>query len=108
MAPKILIVLSSHDKLGNTGKPTGWYLPEFAHPYWIFSSAGAELTIASPKGGKAPLDPISVSMFKDDTDAVEFLKEKENMWSNTTKLSDLVGKVDDFDAIYYVGGHGRE
>jgi putative intracellular protease/amidase len=108
MAPNILIVLSSHDKLGDTGKPTGWYLPEFAHPYWIFTAAGAEVTIASPKGGEAPLDPISVSMFEKDEEAQRFLREKKEMWKHTVKLSDLVGKSSQFDAIFYVGGHGRK
>lgn len=61
-APKILIVLTSHDKIDKLGKDTGWFLPEFAHPYWVFEEAGANMTIVSPKGGKAPLDPSSVEM----------------------------------------------
>ncbi|KAK1045066.1 hypothetical protein LTR74_018223 [Friedmanniomyces endolithicus] len=60
MAPKVLIVLSSHEKLGDTGKKTGWYLPEFAHPYYKLEGK-ADLTIASPKGGAAPLDESSES-----------------------------------------------
>jgi putative intracellular protease/amidase len=65
------------------------------------------MTIASPKGGEAPLDPISVDMFKEDGDAMKFFKEESAQWKSTTKLSDLHGKADEFDAIYYVGGHGR-
>lgn len=107
MAPRVLFVLTSHDKMGNTGKPTGWYLPEFAHPYYKLEGK-AEIVIASPNGGAAPLDPSSVEATKEDAESVKFLKEKEALWTNTQKLSDFVGKADSFDAIFYVGGHGRE
>jgi len=105
MAPKILFVLSSHNKLGDTGKPTGWYLPEFAHPYYKLEGK-TDITIASPKGGEAPLDPSSVEAFKEDAESTKFLKEKEALWKNTEKLSSFAGKADQFDAIFYVGGHG--
>ncbi|KAK4560998.1 hypothetical protein LTR86_004953 [Recurvomyces mirabilis] len=97
--PKILVVLSSHNKLGNTGKPTGWYLPELAHPYYKFQAANAQITIAPPAGGEAPLDPISISMFKDDGEAQKFLREEKKVWDATEKLSGLVGKAGDFDAM---------
>jgi len=98
-------VLSSHNKLGDTGKPTGWYLPEFAHPYYKLEGK-TDMTIASPKGGEAPLDPSSVEAFKEDAESTKFLKEKEALWKNTEKLSSFAGKADQFDAIFYVGGHG--
>ncbi|RKU48815.1 hypothetical protein DL546_006653 [Coniochaeta pulveracea] len=105
MAPKVLIVLTSHSKLGDTGKPTGWYLPELAHPYDVLVDAGFELTIASPAGGEAPLDPASVEMFKEDAASVAFLRNKQ-LWENTTPLADFLGKADEFDAIFIPGGHG--
>ncbi|KAH9837496.1 Glyoxalase activity of DJ-1 [Teratosphaeria destructans] len=105
MAPKVLFVLSSHEQLGNTGKTTGWYLPEFAHPYYKLEGK-ADITIASPKGGAAPLDPSSVEMFKEDAESSKFLKEKESLWKNTEKLSNYLGKAHQFDAVFYVGGHG--
>lgn len=105
--PKVLFVLTSHNKMGDTGNPTGWYLPEFAHPYYKMEGK-ADMTIASPKGGEAPLDPSSVEMFKEDAEAQKFLNEKESLWKNTQKLSNFVGKAKDFDAVLYVGGHGRE
>lgn len=103
---KVLFVLSSHGQMGDTGKPTGWYLPEFAHPYYKLEGK-TDIIIASPKGGEAPLDPSSVEMFKSDAEASKFLREKESLWKNTEKLSDFVGKADEFAAVFYVGGHGR-
>ncbi len=103
---KILMVLTSHDKLGDTGKKTGFWLEEFAAPYYVFKDAGAEITIASPKGGQPPLDPSSdtedaqtpaTDRFKKDDDAQKAL-------ANTNVLStiDTAG----FDAVFYPGGHG--
>ena len=106
MAPKVLFVLTSHNQLGNTGKPTGWYLPEFAHPYNVLEKAGVDITIASPKGGEAPLDPSSVEAFKNDEASQNFLKNKESLWKNTHKLSDFAGKAKDYSALFFVGGHG--
>jgi putative intracellular protease/amidase len=102
--PSVLFVLTSHNKLGDTGKPTGWYLPELAHPYHVLRNK-VNITVASPKGGEAPLDPASVEAAKDDV-SVNFLKNDEQVWKNTQKLSDFSGKAKDFDAIFYVGGHG--
>lgn len=103
--PNVLIVLSSHSQLGDTGKPTGWYLPEFAHPYYELSPF-CNITVASPAGGKAPLDPASVEAFKDDAQSRTFLNNKQQLWEETKKLSDFVGKSGEFDAVFYVGGHG--
>ncbi|KAK2809936.1 hypothetical protein FQN50_003350 [Emmonsiellopsis sp. PD_5] len=103
MAPKVLVVLTSQEKIPATGAPTGWYLPEFAHPYDVLKDK-TELVIASPKGGAAPLDPGSVQLFIEDPVSSAFVKEKEALWTNTVKLSDV--KAADFDAIFYVGGHG--
>ncbi|AWF81082.1 type 1 glutamine amidotransferase domain-containing protein [Microbulbifer sp. A4B17] len=103
---KILMVLTSHDELGNTGKKTGFWLEEFAAPYYIFKDAGAEVTLASPKGGQPPLDPKSdepdfqteaTHRFQSDVDAQQLL-------ANTHKLSDM--NAADFDAVFYPGGHG--
>src|SRR6266481_4250679 len=103
---KILMVLTSHDRLGNTGRKTGFWLEEFAAPYFVFRDAGVELTLASPKGGQPPIDPKSdlpenqtpaMARFKQDQDAQRAL-------SQTVKLADM--KSQDFDTIFYVGGHG--
>jgi len=103
---KILMVLTSHDTLGDTGKKTGFWLEEFAAPYYVFKDAGAEITLASPKGGQPPIDPSSDSedaqtddtrRFKDDSEAQKHL-------ANTQTLSEM--SVDGFDAIFYPGGHG--
>ncbi|KAJ6016176.1 hypothetical protein N7540_010767 [Penicillium herquei] len=104
MAPNVLVVLTSHDEIPGKG-PTGWFLPEFAHPYDVLSKK-TNLTIASPKGGVAPLDQGSVQMFAADPSSQNFLKNQEALWTNTEKLSDIVPRVGEFDAIFYVGGHG--
>jgi len=103
--PKVLFVLTSHAELGNLGKPTGWYLPEFAHPYNKLAPH-TDIVVASPKGGEAPLDPSSVEASKDDEESQKFLKEKTELWKNTEKLSDFLGKTGEFAAILFVGGHG--
>src|SRR5690554_2071307 len=103
---KILIVLTSHDRLGDTGKQTGFWLEELAAPYYAFVDAGAEVTLASPKGGQPPLDPKSnepdaqtkaTERFKADTAAMQDLAQ-------TRKLSEV--SIADFDAVFYPGGHG--
>ncbi|KAJ9115804.1 hypothetical protein QFC22_004945 [Naganishia vaughanmartiniae] len=101
---KILVVLTSADKLPN-GKPTGWYLPELAHPYYELKD-DFELTLVSPAGGAAPLDPASVEAFKSDELATKFLSDPEaqKLVKNTTKLASV--DPSKFDAIFYVGGHG--
>ncbi|KAI8660204.1 DJ-1 protein-PfpI domain-containing protein [Fusarium keratoplasticum] len=110
MAPKVLVVLTSRDKMDN-GNPTGWYLPEFAHPYYDLvgedeSNPKAEIVVASPAGGKAPLDEVSIKMFENDPESVKFLNEKKSLWENTRPLSEFLGKASEFDAIFYPGGHG--
>jgi putative intracellular protease/amidase len=106
MAKKVLVVLTSHDQLGDTGRKTGFWLEELAAPYYTFKDAGVELTLASPKGGQPPLDPKSddpaaqtdaTRRFKDDALANEQL-------ANTAKLSEV--SAVDYDAIFYPGGHG--
>lgn len=103
--PKILFILTSHSKFGDSDKPTGWYLPEFAHPYEVLASK-ADIFVASPAGGEAPLDPGSVQATKEDSISQNFYKEKEYLWKNTDKLENYIGKAADFDLIYVVGGHG--
>ena len=103
---KILMVLTSHDQLGNTGRKTGFWLEEFAAPYFVFRDAGFELTLASPKGGQPPIDPKS-DLPENQTPAMARFKqdrEAQKKLSQTAKLSDM--KADNFDTIFYVGGHG--
>lgn len=102
--PQILFVLSSCDKFEN-GKPTGWYLSEFAHPYEVLKDTFS-ITVASPSGGAAPLDPSSIDAAKDDSVSVNFHKTQSALWSDTAKLSDLTGRGSEFAAVFYVGGHG--
>jgi putative intracellular protease/amidase len=103
---KVLMVLTSHDQLGNTGRTTGFWLEEFAAPYFVFRDAGVDLTLACPKGGQPPVDPKSdlpenqtpaMTRFKQDKKAQEALAQ-------TVKLEDM--NADDFDTVFYVGGHG--
>jgi putative intracellular protease/amidase len=103
---KILMVLTSHDQLGTSGQKTGFWLEEFAAPYYVFKDAKADITIASPKGGQPPLDPKSdeedfqtdaTRRFKADSDA-------QSVLANSLKLADI--SAADFDAVFYAGGHG--
>ena len=103
---KILMILTSHDKLGNTGEKTGFWLEEFASPYYVFKDAGAEIILASPLGGQPPLDPKSdapdfqteaTHRFKSDSAAQALL-------ANTLKLAAVTAV--DYDAVFYPGGHG--
>ncbi|MDS7595437.1 type 1 glutamine amidotransferase domain-containing protein [Agrobacterium tumefaciens] len=103
---KILMVLTSHDKLGDTGKKTGFWLEEFAAPYYTFLDAGAEITLASPKGGQPPIDPKSDTP-EGKTELTERFKvdpAAQKALAHTVKLSTVAEK--DFDAIFYPGGHG--
>ena len=103
---KILMVLTSHDQLGNTGRKTGFWLEEFAAPYFVFRDAGVQLTLASPKGGQPPIDPKSDEP-ENQTDAMtRFKKDKtaQEALANTVKLSSV--KAEDFDTVFYPGGHG--
>jgi putative intracellular protease/amidase len=103
---KILMVLTSHDQLGNTGRKTGFWLEEFAAPYFVFRDACAQITLASPKGGQPPIYPKS-DLPENQTDAMTRFKKDEKAQaalSQTVKLADM--KSEDFDTIFYVGGHG--
>ena len=103
---KILMVLTSHDQLGNTGRKTGFWLEEFAAPYFVFRDAGVDLTLASPKGGQPPLDPKS-DLPENQTPAMTRFKKDEaaqKALANTVKLADV--KAEDFDTVFYPGGHG--
>lgn len=103
---KILMVLTSHDQMGDTGHKTGFWLEEFTAPYYVFRDAGADITLASPKGGQPPVDPNSEAedaltettrRFQADAHAKESL-------ASTKKLADV--DMNDFDAVFYPGGHG--
>ncbi|PWE45669.1 type 1 glutamine amidotransferase domain-containing protein [Pseudomonas prosekii] len=103
---KILMVLTSHDQLGNTGKKTGFWLEEFAAPYYTFKDAGAQLTLASPKGGQPPLDPKSDEPDAQTAATERFRKDSaaQSALASTVVLSSV--KAEDFDAVFYPGGHG--
>ena len=103
---RILMVTTSHDQLGNTGRKTGFSLEEFAAPYFVFKDAGVELTLASPKSGRPPVDPKSdlpenqtsaMARFKQDKAARQALVQ-------TVRLADM--RAENFDTVFYVGGHG--
>jgi putative intracellular protease/amidase len=103
---KILMVFTSHDILGKTGRKTGFWLEEGAAPYYVFRDAGVDLTLASPKGGQPPVDPKS-DLPENQTDAMARFKqdpEAQKVFANTAKLADM--RAEDFDAIFYPGGHG--
>ncbi|KAF2636599.1 ThiJ/PfpI family protein [Massarina eburnea CBS 473.64] len=102
--PNILFVLTSHNKLGKLDTPTGWYLSELAHPYHVLHPK-ANITVASPLGGEAPVDPASVEATTDDI-SVDFLNNRSEVWKTTQPLHTFLGKSDSFDALFYVGGHG--
>ncbi|MGH8333500.1 MAG: type 1 glutamine amidotransferase domain-containing protein [Pseudomonas sp.] len=103
---KILMVLTSHDQLGNTGKKTGFWLEEFAAPYFAFKDAGAQLTLASPKGGQPPLDPKSDEPDAQTAATERFRKDPaaQSALASTALLSSA--RAEDYDAIFYPGGHG--
>ncbi|MDX2482689.1 MAG: type 1 glutamine amidotransferase domain-containing protein [Pseudodonghicola sp.] len=103
---KILMVLTSHDQLGETGKKTGFWLEEFAAPYYVFKDAGTEITLASPKGGQPPIDPVSddENAQTDDTRRFKSDAAAQQQLAATLKLSDVT--EEGFDAIFYPGGHG--
>ena len=101
-----MLVLTSHDQLGNTGRKTGFWLEEFAAPYYVFRDAGVELTLASPKGGQPPVDPKS-DLPENQTPAMARFKQDpraQKELAQTVKLDTI--KAEDYDTIFYVGGHG--
>jgi putative intracellular protease/amidase len=103
---KILTVLTSHDQLGDTGKKTGFWLEELAAPYYAMKDAGAEIVLASPKGGQPPLDPKSddADAQTEDTRRFKADAEAQAALASTVELASV--KADDFDAVFYPGGHG--
>ncbi|WP_338362536.1 type 1 glutamine amidotransferase domain-containing protein [uncultured Pseudoalteromonas sp.] len=106
MAKKILMVLTSHSELGNTGEKTGFWVEEFAAPYYAFVDAGAEVTLASPAGGQPPIDPTS-TLADFETEATKRYDNDsaaQTLMANTKVLSEV--NADDFDAVFYPGGHG--
>jgi len=102
----VLMVLTSHDQLGDTGKKTGFWLEELASPYYCLKDAGVQVTLASPRGGQPPLDPKShePDFQTDDTRRFDGDPEAQAELANTAKLSEM--NVEDFDAVFYPGGHG--
>ena len=103
---KVLIVITSHDQLGDTGEKTGFWLEEFACPYYQLKDAGASLILASPRGGQPPLDTKSDApdFQTDDTRRFASDQEAQQELANTIKLAEV--KAEDFDAVFYPGGHG--
>lgn len=103
---KILMVLTSHDTLGNTGEKTGFWLEEFAAPYYVFLDAGAEVTVASPKGGMPPIDPKSDDPNNQTPAQDRFRADKsaQNVLAKTVRLDTV--SADDYDTVFYPGGHG--
>lgn len=102
----VLIVLTSHDQLGDTGNKTGFWLEEFASPYYYLLNAGVSVTLASPLGGQPPVDPKShePGFLTDDTRLFDNDQAAQAALANTAKLSDM--EVEEFDAVFYPGGHG--
>jgi putative intracellular protease/amidase len=103
---KVLFVLTSHDELGDTGKKTGFWIEEFAAPYYNLLDKGVKITVASPKGGKAPIDPKSKAEASQTEATKRFNKDKiaQDLINTTVQLGDV--KAEDFDAVFYPGGHG--
>lgn len=102
----ILMVLTSHDTLGNTGRKTGFWLEEFAAPYYVFTDAGATVTVASPKSGQPPIDPKSDDPANQTPAQNRFKADKaaQEVLAQTKRLSEM--SAEDFDTVFYPGGHG--
>ncbi len=103
---KVLMILTSHSELGNTGKKTGFWIEEFAAPYFTLKDAGVNITLASPKGGQPPIDPKSAEPDAQ-TDATRRFNDDQDLQAllaQTKKLSEM--NADDFDAVFFPGGHG--
>jgi putative intracellular protease/amidase len=103
---KILMVLTSHDKLGDTGEKTGFWLEEFAAPYYVFKDAGADVTVASPQGGQPPIDPKSDDPNNQTASQDRFKADKQaqDVLANTRRLDSV--SAADYDTVFYPGGHG--
>ncbi|MCM4152392.1 type 1 glutamine amidotransferase domain-containing protein [Arenibacter sp. N53] len=102
----ILFVLTSHDKLGDTGKKTGFWIEEFANPYYTLLDKGVDITLATPKGGAAPIDPSSDTPDASTKDTERFKNDAvaQNKIKNTLLLAEI--NTNDYDAVFYPGGHG--
>lgn len=102
----VLFVLTSHDKLGNTGEKTGFWIEEFASPYYFLTDKGVEVTLASPAGGQPPIDPTSDKPENQTEATIRFKADEalQEKLSKTQKLSEV--KAEDYDAVFYPGGHG--
>ncbi len=105
-SPRVLMVLTSHDRLGETGAKTGFWLEEFAAPYYAFIDAGVEVTLASPAGGRPPLDPTSTEADHQTNSTRRFRADQDakSRLAATVPLAEV--DPDDFDAVFYPGGHG--
>ena len=103
---KILFVLTSHDQLGNTGEKTGFWIEEFASPYYYLVDKGVDVILASPKGGQPPIDPTSDKPENQTDSTIRFKADNalQEKLSKTHKLSEI--SSDDYDAVFYPGGHG--
>jgi putative intracellular protease/amidase len=103
---KILIVLTSHSQLGNTDEKTGFWIEEFAAPYYIFKDAGAEIVLSSPNGGQPPIDPKSDTLENQTEATIRYKKDEKllKLMANTSRLQDI--SASNFDAVFYPGGHG--
>ena len=103
---KILFVLTSHDKLGDTGKKTGFWIEEFANPYYTLLDKGADITLATPKGGVAPIDPSSNTPETSTKDTERF--KNDAVAQEKIKRTLVLAEIDpnDYDAVFYPGGHG--
>lgn len=103
---KILMVLTSHDTLGDTGQKTGFWLEEFAAPYYVFADAGADITLASPRGGQPPVDPKSDDPDNQTAAQIRFKSDPKAQaaLANTRRLESVSER--DYDTVFYPGGHG--
>jgi putative intracellular protease/amidase len=106
MTKQILMVLTSHDELGNTGQKTGFWVEEFAAPYYVFIDAGVEVTLATPKGGQAPIDPTSTLADFQTAATVRYDADNAAQAKIATTLSLASLNESDFDGVFYPGGHG--
>jgi len=100
--------MTNQSKLGDTGKKTGWYLPEVAHPHQVLTAAGFEIVYVSPKGGESPMDPGSADAFKEDPVCQAFLKNNAELFKLDSTLTpdEVKDQLPEFKALFYPGGHG--
>jgi len=105
---KVVMIVTNYEQLGSTGKKTGYYLPEAAIPYLLFVERGFSVDVASPRGGKAPIDEYSLQQYKTDATCSKFLSDQEIMkkFNQTMKITDVIQQLKNYHAVVYVGGHG--